>query len=53
MNIRDHALQLVDDGFVDEREMLVAALKFMSSDDVAEMLVVNGFEPEDMDADYE
>ena len=53
MNVRDHALQLVDDGFVDERQMLVAALKFMSSDDVAEMLVVNGFEPEDMDADYE
>lgn len=38
---RDRALEMVDDGLVNAYDMLVMALKYMSSDDVADMLDVN------------
>ena len=44
---RDVALELVDEGFVDARSMLVAALKYMSMQEVEDMLVVNEFVPEE------
>ena len=37
----DDALFLVDDGYVSEREMLIACLKFMSDDDIRDMLEIN------------
>jgi len=38
---RDEALVLVDDGMVNAYDMLVMALKYMSTDDVADMLDCN------------
>ena len=38
---RDRALELVEDGFVSAEDMLTMCLKFMSNDDVAEMLDIN------------
>jgi len=37
----DDAWFLVDDGYVSEREMLIACLKFMSDDDIRDMLEIN------------
>jgi hypothetical protein len=39
----DDAMFLVDDGYVSERTMLIACLKFMSADDINKMLEDNGF----------
>jgi hypothetical protein len=44
-NPRDYALQLVEDGMVDPILMLTAALKWMSTDDVQEMLDANELSP--------
>ncbi len=38
---RDEALQMVEDGLVSADDMLVMALKYMSQDDVADMLDAN------------
>jgi hypothetical protein len=40
-NSRDEALELVEDGYVSAEDMLVMALKYMSTDDVADMLDCN------------
>ena len=54
-NSRDKALELVEDGMVSAEDMLTMALKYMSTDDVADMLDCNElserFEPEYEDAD--
>lgn len=54
-NSRDKALELVDEGMVSAEDMLTMALKYMSTDDVADMLDCNElserFEPEYEDAD--
>ena len=54
-NSRDKALELVEDGMVSAEDMLTMALKYMSTDDVADMLDCNElserFEPEFEDAD--
>ena len=39
----DDAMFLVDDGYVSERDMLIACLMFMSDDDINNMLELNGF----------
>jgi hypothetical protein len=44
-NPRDYALELVDAGVIDPTTMLLAALKYMSSADVAEMLDMNEMSP--------
>lgn len=44
-NPRDYALELVDAGVIDPTAMLLAALKYMSSADVAEMLDMNEMSP--------
>ena len=36
--MQDDAMFLVDDGYVSERTMLIACLKFMSADDINKML---------------
>ena len=38
---RDRALELVEDGYVDPMNMLTMCLKYMSTDDVADMLDCN------------
>jgi len=40
-NFRDVALELVDNGVVSAEDMLVMALKYMSNDDVEDMLDAN------------
>ena len=52
-NSRDAALALVEEGLVSAEEMLTMALKYMSTDDVADMLDANElserFQEEDED----
>ena len=40
-NSRDRALELVEEGMVSAEDMLTAALKYMSTDDVTNMLDAN------------
>ena len=40
-NYRDIALELVENGLVSAEDMLVMALKYMSNDDVEDMLDCN------------
>ena len=40
-NSRDKALELVEDGMVSAEDMLTMALKYMSTDDVEDMLDAN------------
>lgn len=42
-NIRDKALELIDEGIVDSQTMLEACLQYMSTDDVTDMLYSNEF----------
>ena len=44
MDYRDYALELVDEGLVDARDLLVMAVKYMSQDDVRDMITVNELE---------
>lgn len=41
MNSRDDALELVENGIVTAEDMLTMCLKYMSTDDVADMLDCN------------
>ena len=55
-NARDKALELVDNGVVSAEDMLTMALKYMSTDDVEDMLDANELSErfmEDEDEDEE
>ena len=57
-NSRDKALELVEEGLVSADDMLIMALKYMSTDDVEDMLDCNELsdrfiEEEDEDEDYD
>ena len=55
-NSRDRALELVEMGMVSAEDMLTMCLKYMSTDDVEDMLDCNELSPrfqEDEDEDYE
>ena len=41
MDYRDKAIEMVEEGLVDPMYMLIAALKYMSQDDVGDMLDAN------------
>ncbi len=41
IDARDQAIEMVEDGIVDAKSMLIMALKYMSTDDVADMLDTN------------
>ncbi len=41
IDVRDKAIEMVEDGQVDAKAMLIMALKYMSTDDVADMLDTN------------
>lgn len=51
-NSRDKALELVEDGYVSAESMLTMCLKYMSTDDVEDMLDCNELS-ERFDATYE
>ena len=56
-NYRDIALELVENGMVSAEDMLTMALKYMSNDDVEDMLDCNElserfFEYDEPDVDY-
>jgi len=51
-NSRDRALELVEDGMVSAEDMLVMALKYMSTDDVEDMLDCNELSERFMEEDY-
>jgi hypothetical protein len=52
-NSRDTALELIDNGVVSAEDMLTMALKYMSTDDVADMLDCNELSERFMeDEDY-
>ena len=40
-DFRDHAFELVEDGMVDPMMMLTACLKYLSQEEVADMLEIN------------
>ena len=50
-NSRDEALELVENGVVTAEQMLTMALKYMSTDDVADMLDCNELSARFMDED--
>ena len=41
MDYRDRAIELVEDGMVDPMMMLIACVKYMTEDEVKEMLEIN------------
>ena len=56
-NFRNVAVELVDNGMVSAEDLLTMALKYMSNDDVEDMLDTNElserfFEDEEPDVDY-
>ena len=51
-NSRDRALELVEDGMVSAEDMLTMALKYMSTDDVEDMLDCNELSERFMEDDY-
>ena len=51
-NSRDKALELVDEGMVSAEDMLTMALKYMSTDDVEDMLDCNELSERFMEEDY-
>ena len=56
-NARDKALELVDNGVVSAEDLLTMALKYMSTDDVEDMLDTNELserfmEDDEPDVDY-
>ena len=51
-NSRDRALELVEEGYISAEDLLTAALKYMSTDDVEDMLDCNELS-ERFDATYE
>jgi hypothetical protein len=53
MNARDKALELVENGMVTAEDMLTMALKYMSTDDVEDMLDANELSERFMDEDEE
>jgi hypothetical protein len=52
-NSRDTALELVDNGVVSAEDMLTMALKYMSTDDVADMLDCNELSERFMEDGYD
>ncbi len=49
IDVRDQAIEMVEDGQVDAKAMLIMALKYMSTDDVADMLDANELSDRFMD----
>lgn len=41
--MRDNLLELVDEGWLNNREVLIACIKYMSEDEVKDMMEVNEY----------
>lgn len=52
-NSRDEALELVENGMVSAEDLLTMALKYMSTDDVADMLDCNELSSRFMDEEVD
>jgi hypothetical protein len=51
-NSRDKAIELVEDGMVSPEDMMTMCLKYMSTDDVDDMLDANELSERFMEEDY-
>lgn len=51
IDYRDYALELVDDGVVDARELLLMAVKYMTHADVKNMIKMNELDPDTLYGD--
>ena len=51
-NSRDRALELVEEGYISAEDLLTAALKYMSTDYVEDMLDCNELSDRFMEEDY-
>jgi hypothetical protein len=51
-NSRDKAMELVDNGYISWEDLATMALKYMSTDDVEDMLDANELSERFMDEDY-
>ena len=49
---RDKAMELVDNGYISWEDLATMALKYMSTDDVEDMLDANELSERFMDEDY-
>ena len=49
--VTNKLLEMVDDGILDPKTVLTAALEYMSEDDVKDMAAANEFYDEDEDGD--
>jgi len=45
---RDYALELIDEGMLNARDFAIMCVKYMSIDDVEEMLKANEIDPRSM-----
>tara|TARA_B110000503_G_C6788783_1_gene266397 strand:+ start:278 stop:457 length:180 start_codon:yes stop_codon:yes gene_type:complete len=52
LNSRDKAIELVEDGMVSPEDMMTMCLKYMSTDDVDDMLDANELSERFMEEDY-
>ena len=52
IDYRDYAIELVEDNGFDAKEMLIACLKYMSNDDVEDMLHANEYPDRFVEEDY-
>jgi threonine dehydrogenase-like Zn-dependent dehydrogenase len=52
-NSRDKALELVEDGYVSAEDLLTMCLKYMSTDDVEDMLDTNELSERFMDEEVD
>ena len=52
IDYRDYAIELVEDNGFDAKEMLIACLKYMSNDDVEDMLHANEYPDRCEEEDY-
>lgn len=52
IDYRDYAIELVEDNGFDAKDMLIACLKYMSMDDVEDMLHANEYPDRYEEEDY-
>lgn len=53
MNARDKALELMEAGYITPEDLVSCCLKYMNTDDVADMLETNGLTEEGEEEDEE
>ena len=51
IDYRQYALDLVDEGPINARELAIMAIKYMSQEDVRDMIEYNELDPRNLEAD--